>query len=179
MASSVRDSTAAASDAGGGVTASAAPLDQAAGKGSATISVTVVLLVLLVASVAAFLMSPQPGGGVEEVGKGAEPVEQAVGHPAATPGFNSRVDAFRAWAKLALMKLRRPHSDEPSRYDDAGSSGSAADAAKRSLEMTKETVEQAAASAARAAGDAVGKASDKVKGAASSPTQRAPSNAEL
>jgi hypothetical protein len=133
MASSVGDSTAAANG-GGGAAASAAP-PEAAGKGSATISVTVVLLVLLVASVAAFLMSPQPGGGkppVEGVSgggdsdgtrggggglegvKGAEPVEQAVGPGAAAiPGFNSRLDAFRAWAKLTWMKLRRPHSGEP------------------------------------------------------------------
>ncbi|KAF0911838.1 hypothetical protein E2562_012323 [Oryza meyeriana var. granulata] len=188
MASSVRDSTAAVSD--GGVASPAPPEAAAAWRGSATISVTVVLLVLLVASVAAFLTSPQPGGGKPRVEegegggrgegpKGAEPVEQAVAHDAAAiPGFNSRLDAFRAWAKLTWMKLRRPHSDEPGRFDAAGSSGLAADAAKKSLEMTKDTVEQAAVTAARAAEDAVGKASDKVKGAAT-PAQRPPSDAEL
>ena len=92
-----------------------------AAKGSATISVTIVLLVLLVASVAAFLMSAPPdgkprteapGGGEGGGRAGAEPVEHAVGH-GSTPGFNSRLDAFRAWAKLTWMKLQRPHSDEP------------------------------------------------------------------
>jgi hypothetical protein len=88
-----------------------------AAKGGATISITVVLLVLLVASVAAFLMSPPPGGKppapMEGPGSrsGYEPVEHAVGH--GTPGFNSRLDALRAWAKLTWMKLQRPRSDEP------------------------------------------------------------------
>jgi hypothetical protein len=88
-----------------------------AAKGGATISITIVLLVLLVASVAAFLMSPPPGGKppapMEGPGSrsGSEPVEHAVGH--GTPGFNSRLDAFRTWAKLTWMKLQRPRSDEP------------------------------------------------------------------
>ena len=32
---------------------------------------------------------------------------------AGIPGFNSRLDAFRAWARLTWMKLRRARSDEP------------------------------------------------------------------
>ncbi|CAN6312559.1 unnamed protein product [Urochloa humidicola] len=100
-------------------------------------------------------------------GKRAEPVEHAVG-VGGTPGFNSRLDAFRAWARLAWMKLRRPRSDEPRYSDDGGdgSAGSVAGAAKRSFEMGKETVEQAAATAARATGDAVEATKEKVKGAA-------------
>jgi len=103
-----------------------------AAAGRATISVTVVLLALLVASVAAFLTSSLPragdgvGKGVQEGGAGsggagevvggkrAEPVEHAVGDGIGIPGFNSRLDAFRAWAALTWMKLRRPpRSDEP------------------------------------------------------------------
>ncbi|CAN6306446.1 unnamed protein product [Urochloa humidicola] len=156
-------------------------------KGGATISVAVVLLAVLVASVAALLVSSVPRAG-DDVGEGAvgkamqgamedaasaaegkraEPVEHAVGAGAGaggTPGFNSRLDAFRAWARLAWMKLRRPRSDEP-RYGDGGA-GSVAGAAKRSFEMGKETVEQAAATAARATGDAVEATKEKVKGAA-------------
>ncbi|KAF6993231.1 hypothetical protein CFC21_010150 [Triticum aestivum] len=135
-----------------------------AAKGGATISITIVLLALLVASVAAFQMSsPSPRMEAPGVGDGsrpgAEPVEQAVGH-GGVPGFNSRLDAFRAWAKLTWMKLQRPRSDDP-RYDAGGNgiAGSAAEATKKSLEMGKETAEQAAASAA-------GLARDTVKGVA-------------
>ncbi|CAN6294895.1 unnamed protein product [Urochloa humidicola] len=145
-------------------------------KGGATISVAVVLLAVLVASVAALLVSSVPRAG-DDVGEGAvakamqggpeaaapaaegkraEPVEHAVGAGAGTPGFNSRLDAFRAWARLAWMKLRRPRSDEPRYSDDGGdgSAGSVAGAAKRSFEMGKET------------GDAVEATKEKVKGAA-------------
>ncbi|KAF8698614.1 hypothetical protein HU200_034857 [Digitaria exilis] len=164
-------------------------------KGGATISVAVVLLALLVASVAAFLMSSVPragdgvvgdgaGKGMQEAGagpvqgqarqpagtKGAEPVEHAVRDDVGgIPGFNSRVDAFRTWARLTWMKLRRPRSDEP-RYDGVaggGRAGSVADAAKKSFEMSKETVEQAAETAAKATGDAVEATKEKVKRAAS------------
>lgn len=92
----------------GGRSAPAPP----AAKGGPTISITIVLLALLVASVAAFLLSsPMPGvGGGSR--PGAEPVEQAVGH-GGVPGFNSRLDAFRTWAKLTWMKLQRPRSDDP------------------------------------------------------------------
>ncbi|KAG8063210.1 hypothetical protein GUJ93_ZPchr0003g16886 [Zizania palustris] len=111
------------------------PQPEVATRGRATISVTVVLLVLLGAFVAASLMSSwvedRASGGRES--KGAEPVEQALGH--GTPGgFNSRMDTFRAWAKLALMKLRRPHSDEPRPVCSA------------EIQLIKETMEQAAAS---------------------------------
>jgi hypothetical protein len=95
-------------------------------KGGATISVAVVLLAVLVASVAALLVTSVPragdGAGEGAVGKGmqgeaagkpAEPVEHAVGGDAGIPGFNSRLDAFRAWARLTWTKLRRPRSDEP------------------------------------------------------------------
>nr|CAB3495763.1 unnamed protein product [Digitaria exilis] len=172
-------------------------------KGGATISVAVVLLALLVASVAAFLMSSVPragdgvvgdgaGKGMQEAGagpvqgqarqpagtKGAEPVEHAVRDDVGgIPGFNSRVDAFRTWARLTWMKLRRPRSDEPryacdncSPYDGVaggGRAGSVADAAKKSFEMSKETVEQAAETAAKATGDAVEATKEKVKRAAS------------
>jgi len=152
-----------------------------------------------VASVAAFLTSSLPragdgvGKGVQEGGAGsggagevvggkrAEPVEHAVGDGIGIPGFNSRLDAFRAWAALTWMKLRRPpRSDEPRYDDDAaaadGSAGSVADAAKRSFEMGKETVEQAAEATASATWDAaetakekVKTAKEKVKGAASPP----------
>ncbi|RLN39815.1 uncharacterized protein C2845_PM01G16680 [Panicum miliaceum] len=156
-------------------------------KGGATISVSVVLLAVLAASVAALLMSSVPragdgvgeevvgngmqgagGGAGEAAGKRAEPIEHAVADPG-IPGFNSRLDAFRAWARLTWMKLRRARSDEPRYGDaaDAGSAGSVADAAKKSFEMGKETVEQAAATAARATGDAVEATKEKVKGAAS------------
>uniref|UniRef100_A0ACD5YNH5 Uncharacterized protein n=1 Tax=Avena sativa TaxID=4498 RepID=A0ACD5YNH5_AVESA len=142
-----------------------------AAKGSATISITIVLLVLLVASVAAFLMSSPPGGKTPVEGpgvggssrSGAEPVEHAVGH--GIPGFNSRLDAFRAWAKLTWMKLQRPRSDsedEP-RYDGGGIAGSAAEAAKKTMEMGKETAERAGEAVAGAAEDAVGMAKDTVK----------------
>ncbi|KAL5217522.1 hypothetical protein ABZP36_018206 [Zizania latifolia] len=148
MASAVRDTTAAVGD------GAAPPQPEAATRGRATMSVTAVLLVLLGAAfVAAFLMSSwvEDGAGGGGESKGAEPVEQALGHD--TPGFNSRMDTFRAWAKLALMKIRRPHSDEP-RYGSGGCAGSAAEAAKKSFEMGKETMEQAAATTARAAEDA-------------------------
>ncbi|KAF8728845.1 hypothetical protein HU200_018132 [Digitaria exilis] len=163
-------------------------------KGGAAVSLAVVLLALLVASVAAFLMSsvPRAGDGVgdgkvmQEAGagpvegqprqpagtKGAEPVEHAVGDDVGgIPGFNSRVDAFRTWARLTWMKLRRPRSDEPRyAYDGVaggGRAGSVADAAKKSFEMSKETVEQAAETAAKATGDAVEATKEKVKRAAS------------
>ncbi|VAH01127.1 unnamed protein product [Triticum turgidum subsp. durum] len=144
----------------GGRAAAALPVE----KGGTTISITIVLLALLVASVAAFLMS-SPSSRMEAPGvragsrSGAEPVEQAVGH-GGTPGFNSRLDAFRTWAKLTWMKLQRPRSDDP-RYDAGGNgiAGSAAEATKKSLEMGKETAEQAAATAA-------GVAKDTVKGVA-------------
>lgn len=115
---------------GGGGRSVAEDGQPAAAKGGATISVTVVLLALLVASVAAFLTSsvPRAGDGVGKgvqggngragevvgTGKRAEPVEHAVGD-AGIPGFNSRLDAFRTWATLTWMKmkLRRPRSDEP------------------------------------------------------------------
>ncbi|CAL4914654.1 unnamed protein product [Urochloa decumbens] len=165
-------------------------------KGGATVSVSVVLLAVLVASVAALLVSSVPragddgvvgegavgkamqgaGAGEAAAGKPAEPVEHAVGDIGAgaggTPGFNSRLDALRTWARLAWMKLRRPRSDEPRYGEDggAGSAGSVAGAAKRSFEMGKETVEQAAATAARATGDAVEATKEKVKGAAASPS---------
>ncbi|KAJ1296914.1 hypothetical protein BS78_01G338200 [Paspalum vaginatum] len=153
----------------------------AAVKGGATISVAVVLLALLVASLAAFLMTSVPragdgagkvvrqgaaGGAGEPAGKRAEHVEHAVGDGIGIPGFNTRLDAFRAWARLTWMKLRRPRSDEP-RYDDdaaAGSAGSVAGAAKESFEMGKERVEQAAARATREAAETT---KEKVKGAAS------------
>ncbi|XP_066350244.1 uncharacterized protein [Miscanthus floridulus] len=172
---------------GGGGGSVAEDGQPAAAKGGA---VTAVLLALLVASVAAFLTSslPRPGDGDgvgEGVGKGvqgavgragevagkrAEPVELAVGDAVGIPGFNSRLDAFRTWAALKWMKLRRPRADEP-RYDAAaaGSAGSVADAAKRSFEMGKETVEQAAATTVRATRDAAETAKEKVKGAASPP----------
>ncbi|CAN6325062.1 unnamed protein product [Urochloa humidicola] len=160
----------------------------AAVKGGATVSVAVVLLAVLVASVAALLVSSVPRAGDDVVGEGAvakamqgagagkeapaakpaEPVEHAVGGGGGgTPGFNSRLDAFRTWARLAWMKmkLRRPRSGEP-RYGDDGGEGHGAGAAKRSFEMGKETVEQAAATAARATGDAVEATKEKVKGAA-------------
>lgn len=56
------------------------------------------------------------------------------------------------------------------RYDDTA--GLATEAAKKSLKMGKETVEQEAAEGA------VGKAKDKVKGAAA-PTRTSSSDAEL
>jgi len=95
--------------------------------GGATISASVVLLAVLAAAVAALLMSsvPRAGDGVgegvvgngmqgagEAAGKRAEPVEHAV-RDAGIPGFNSRLDAFRAWARLTWMKLRRARADEP------------------------------------------------------------------
>uniref|UniRef100_A0A452XQQ3 Uncharacterized protein n=2 Tax=Aegilops tauschii subsp. strangulata TaxID=200361 RepID=A0A452XQQ3_AEGTS len=123
-----------------------------AAKGGTTISITIVLLALLVASVAAFLLSSPTGvGGGSR--PGAEPVEQAVGH-GGVPGFNSRLDAFRTWAKLTWMKLERPHSDDH-RYDAGGNriAGSAAEATKKSLEMGKETAEQAAVTAPGVAKD--------------------------
>ncbi|XP_062209281.1 uncharacterized protein LOC133911079 [Phragmites australis] len=148
-------------------------------KRGVTISVTVVLLALLVASLAAFLMSSphaSDGGqraegasGGEREGKRAEPVEHAIGD-VGIPGFNSRLDAFRTLARLTLMKLWRPRSDEP----QYGSAGSVTDAAKKSFEMGKDTVDQAAAAAAKATGDAV----EKVKGAAS-PARPATDDAEL
>lgn len=97
-------------------------------KGGATMSVAVVLLALLVASVAVFLASsPRHAGGggepVERTGPGeggtmkqraGEPVEHAVGDGVGVPpGFNSRLDAFRTWARLTWMKLRQPRSEEP------------------------------------------------------------------
>jgi hypothetical protein len=51
---------------------------------------------------------PGVGGGGRA---GSKPVEHAVGH--GIPGFNSRLDAFHAWAKLTWLKLQRPRSDEP------------------------------------------------------------------
>ncbi|KAK3147081.1 hypothetical protein QOZ80_3BG0277810 [Eleusine coracana subsp. coracana] len=153
-------------------------------KGGATMSVAVLLLALLVASVAVFLMSSPPphhdgkppvdhrgaAAGEEDAGgkrRAGEPVEHAVGDGVGVPpGFNSRLDAFRTWARLTWMKLRQPRSDEP-RYDDAaGSASSVAGAAKKSFEMGKETVEQAAATAAKATGETVEKAKEKARRAA-------------
>ncbi|GJN31644.1 hypothetical protein PR202_gb20064 [Eleusine coracana subsp. coracana] len=154
-------------------------------KGGATMSVAVLLLALLVASVAVFLMSSPPphhdgkppvdhrgaAAGEEDAGgkrRAGEPVEHAVGDGVGVPpGFNSRLDAFRTWARLTWMKLRQPRSDEPRRYDDAaGSASSVAGAAKKSFEMGKETVEQAAATAAKATGETVEKAKEKARRAA-------------
>lgn len=143
-------------------------------KGSATMSVAVVLLALLVASVAVFLMSSSPphhaggsGGDKRQRRAGAEPIEHAVPDGVGVPpGFNSRLDAFRTWAGLMWMKLRRPRSDEPAGYDAAAAGsagGSVAGAAKKSFEMGKETVEQAAAVAAKVTEEAVGKAKDNAK----------------
>lgn len=171
-----------------------------AARGSATISITIVLLALLVASVAAFLVSSPPegkprmemeGAGFGSGRSGAEPVEQAVGH--GVPGFNSRLDAFRAWAKLAWMKLQRRRSDEP-RYvcvrfvmwssDDACGlcicelkrvmfvcvprydTGGVAGSAAEASKKSMEMGKETVEQAAATAADAMGMAKDKVKGAA-------------
>jgi hypothetical protein len=134
MAEAEVDARATGDEGGGGSSVAEDGQAPAPAKGGATISVTVVLLALLVASVVAFLTLSLPragdgdgvgdgvGKGVQEgaagragevAGKRAEPVELAVGEAVSIPGFNSRLDAFRTWAALTWMKLRRPRSDEP------------------------------------------------------------------
>ncbi|KAF0906853.1 hypothetical protein E2562_013247 [Oryza meyeriana var. granulata] len=92
-----------------------------------------------------------------------EPVELAIG----LAGHESWLDAVRAWAKLACLKLRPP---EP-RYD-LRSPASVKAAAKESLEMGKEAVEHAAESAARAAEETLGKTTVKLKRKVSPPPAR-------
>ncbi|KAL6657007.1 hypothetical protein ACP70R_004787 [Stipagrostis hirtigluma subsp. patula] len=130
--------------------------DAAAQPAARCMSATIVSLVvlLLVASALLFALSPPapatPGGG-----KGPrEPVELAIG----LAGHEGWLDAARAWAKLACLKLRPP---EP-RYD-LGSPASVTKAAKKSLAMGKETVEHAAESAARATEEVLERTTEKVK----------------
>uniref|UniRef100_R7W273 Uncharacterized protein n=1 Tax=Aegilops tauschii TaxID=37682 RepID=R7W273_AEGTA len=105
---------------------------------------------LLPASVAAFFLSPSPSPAADE--KPPEPVELAIG----VAGHEGWLDALRAWAKLACLKLRPL---EP--RCDLRSSGSMKKAARQSLAMGKEAVEHTAVSAARAAEETIGRTTEK------------------
>ncbi|KAF6999975.1 hypothetical protein CFC21_015940 [Triticum aestivum] len=118
--------------------------------GTATAIVALASL-LLAASVVVFLVSP-PAPAADE--KPPEPVELAIG----VAGHEGWLDALRAWAKLACLKLRPL---EP--RCDLRSSGSMKKAAKQSLAMGKEAVEQTAVSAARAAEETIGRTTEKVR----------------
>lgn len=88
----------------GGKTAEAA----AAASGTANTVVALVLL-LVAASAVVFLLSP-PTPAATRIGRHGdggprrEPVELAIG----IAGHESWLDAVRAWAKLACLKLRPP-----------------------------------------------------------------------
>ncbi|KAF2924027.1 uncharacterized protein [Oryza sativa Japonica Group] len=92
----------------GGKTAEAA----AAASGTANTVVALVLL-LVAASAVVFLLSP-PTPAATRIGRHGdggprrEPVELAIG----LAGHESWLDAVRAWAKLACLKLRPPEPRE-------------------------------------------------------------------
>lgn len=69
-------------------------------------------------------------------------------------GHEGWLDAIRAWAKLACLRLRPAAGGEP---------GSMKAAAKKSLEMGKEAVEHTAESAARATEEAIERTTETVK----------------
>ncbi|KAG8099317.1 hypothetical protein GUJ93_ZPchr0013g34565 [Zizania palustris] len=121
----------------------------------ATTVVALVFLLLLAASLLVFVLSPMGAGGE---GRPREPVELAIG----IDSPESWLDALRAWAKLACLKLRPPAP----RYD-LRSPASVKKAAEKSLEMGKETVEHSAESAARAAEETLGKTTAKLRRAPS------------
>ena len=123
-----------------------------AGTSSTATAIVVLASLLLAASVAAFFLSPSPSPAADE--KPPEPVELAIG----VAGHEGWLDALRAWAKLACLKLRPL---EP--RCDLRSSGSMKKAAKQSLAMGKEAVEQTAVSAARAAEETIGRTTEKVR----------------
>ncbi|KAL5196535.1 hypothetical protein ABZP36_000047 [Zizania latifolia] len=131
----------------------------AAVSSTATTVVALVFLLLLVASLLVFFLSPMGAGGEGP----REPVELAIG----IAGHESWLDALRAWAKLACLKLRPPAP----RYD-LRSPASVKKAAKKSLEMGKETVEHSAESAARAAEETLGKTTAKLRRAPSPSARR-------
>ncbi|XP_040382161.1 uncharacterized protein LOC121054967 isoform X2 [Oryza brachyantha] len=91
---------------GGRTRNGAAASTEAASGGTAT-TVAALVVLLAVASLLVLLLSPTPvamradGDGV---GVPHEPVELAFG----LAGHESWLDAVRAWAKLALLKLRPP-----------------------------------------------------------------------
>ncbi|XP_040382160.1 uncharacterized protein LOC121054967 isoform X1 [Oryza brachyantha] len=146
---------------GGRTRNGAAASTEAASGGTAT-TVAALVVLLAVASLLVLLLSPTPvamradGDGV---GVPHEPVELAFG----LAGHESWLDAVRAWAKLALLKLRPP---EP-RYD-LRSPASVKKAARESLEMGKQAVEHAAESAA----ETLGKTTVKLKRKVSPPPGR-------
>jgi hypothetical protein len=163
-----------------------------AGTSSTATSIVVLASLLLLASAVVFLLSPPPP---PADAKGPpEPVELAIG----VAGHEGWLDALRAWAKLACLRLRPL---EP-RYRitqfvpclvshvvkvqkrmcnlmiccfvwrsrcDLRSPVSMKKAAKQSLEMGKEAVEHTAESAARAAEETIGRTSEKVRRKVSSP----------
>ncbi|XP_051212285.1 uncharacterized protein [Lolium perenne] len=120
-----------------------------AGTSSTATSIVVLASLLLVASAVVFLLSPPPP---PADAKGPpEPVELAIG----VDGHEGWLDALRAWAKLACLRLRPL---EP--RCDLRTPVSMKKAAKQSLEMGKEAVEL---TAARAAEETIGRTSEKVR----------------
>ncbi|KAK3127774.1 hypothetical protein QOZ80_7AG0578270 [Eleusine coracana subsp. coracana] len=133
------------------------------------IATVAVVALLLAASVLLFLVPP-PQTAPATSGAGGprrEPVELAMG----VAGHEGWLDALRAWAKLACLRLIRPAAGEP--WSPAASVKVAA-AAKKSLEMGKEAVEHTAESAARATEEAVERTAETVrrKVSARSPSAR-------
>ncbi|KAF7028187.1 hypothetical protein CFC21_040152 [Triticum aestivum] len=130
-----------------------------AGTSSTATAIVVLASLLLAASVAVFLVSPPAPAAAD--GKPPEPVELAIG----VAGHEGWLDALRAWAKLACLRLRPL---EP--RCDLRSPGSMKKAARQSLAMGKEAVEHTAVSAARAAEETIGRTTEKVRRKVSSPS---------
>ncbi|CAM0906870.1 unnamed protein product [Alopecurus aequalis] len=129
-----------------------------AGASCTATAIVVLAALLLVASAVVLFLSPPPP---PADAKGApEPVELAIG----VAGHEGWLDALRAWAKLACLRLR-PH--EP--RCDLWSPVSMKKAAKQSLEMGKEAVEH---TAARAAEETIGRTTEKVRRTVSSSARR-------
>ncbi|XP_047064939.1 uncharacterized protein LOC124672813 [Lolium rigidum] len=124
-----------------------------AGTSSTATSIVVLASLLLVASAVVFLLSPPPPPA--DARGLPEPVELAIG----VAGHEGWLDALRAWAKLACLRLRPL---EP-RYRITQSPVSMKKAARQGLEMGKEAVEHTAESAARAAEETIGRTSEKVR----------------
>uniref|UniRef100_A0A0D9X1Q5 Uncharacterized protein n=1 Tax=Leersia perrieri TaxID=77586 RepID=A0A0D9X1Q5_9ORYZ len=170
----------------------------AAASGTATTVVALVLL-LVAASVVVLLLSPTPTPtptpAVTRIGDGGEvsprePVEHAIG----LAGYESWLDAVRAWAKLAFLKLRPPEPRSVVLFEERRGGGNVYShdggvcvpryhlrrpasvkvkaAAKETLEMGKETVEHAAESAAETLGKTTVKLKRKLSPSSSPPAGR-------
>ncbi|KAE8806969.1 hypothetical protein D1007_16835 [Hordeum vulgare] len=142
-------------------------LSSPAGTSSTATAIVVLASLLLVASAAVFFLSPPAPAAAADEKPPPEPVELAIG----VAGHEGWLDALRAWAKLACLRLRPL---EP--RCDLRSPGSMKKAARQSLAMGKEAVEHTAESAARAADETIGRTTEKVRRKVSSPS---PSDGDL